>query len=185
MSKQLENAESLILEVAKKIAKEEGISSISMRKIANECEIALGSIYNYYPTKMDIIFVILEEFWINCLVNFKEEKENDFYEEIERLYFHIYNELENFKSSFLRDLSTLSGKDKSAGKKKELEFKGKLIEFFLKILNNHEKEFNERAFNKFEKRRFVEFIVEEFLMMLKKPEDDYRFFDYVIRKILE
>lgn len=51
ISKISENMTKHILEISKEIAYKEGLSEISMRKVASKCDIALGTIYNYYPTK--------------------------------------------------------------------------------------------------------------------------------------
>ena len=37
-----------ILKAGRKIAQEKGLSAINMRSVAAECNIALGTLYNYY-----------------------------------------------------------------------------------------------------------------------------------------
>lgn len=184
MSRAIDNVKELILASAKEIAYNEGTSAISMRKLALNCNIALGTIYNYYPTKMDIIISIVEDFWRNCLVSFKAKENIDFFQEIESLYFHIYDYLEKFKSDFLTGLSSLSANSKNKGKLKEAEFMDNLVGFFQRILEKHKSEFNEDSFKELDKKKFNRFIIDQFLVMLKRQEKDYSFFDFTLKKIL-
>lgn len=43
-----------------KVVKGDGVS---MRGIARECGIAVGSIYNYFPTKNDLMIAVVVEMW--------------------------------------------------------------------------------------------------------------------------
>ena len=44
-----------ILAECRAIVMEKGISSINMRSVAAACGVALGSLYNYFPSKADLI----------------------------------------------------------------------------------------------------------------------------------
>ena len=44
-----------ILEECRKIVMEQGISAVNMRSVAAACGVAVGSIYNYFPSKTDLI----------------------------------------------------------------------------------------------------------------------------------
>lgn len=41
----------------------EGIDAIDMRRIAKECHIAVGTLYNYFPNKKDILYQGFEQLW--------------------------------------------------------------------------------------------------------------------------
>ena len=51
------------------IALNEGIDKISIRKVAGVCNIAIGSIYNYFPNKEALTLAITEQFWAKVLEN--------------------------------------------------------------------------------------------------------------------
>ena len=40
-----------IIAVCQKIAKERGLEAISIRSVASECGMAVGSVYNYFSSK--------------------------------------------------------------------------------------------------------------------------------------
>jgi AcrR family transcriptional regulator len=59
----IEDPRELILSEAKKILENEGYSQISIRRVAKECGIAVGTIYNYFPTKKGLIIEMMTDFW--------------------------------------------------------------------------------------------------------------------------
>lgn len=52
-----------ILEISRQMIMEKGIPAINMRVIASECGVAVGSIYNYYPSKSDLVNATIESVW--------------------------------------------------------------------------------------------------------------------------
>ncbi len=45
------------------IASRDGISALSVRKVASACGIAVGSVYGYFPTKADLTAAVLTRFF--------------------------------------------------------------------------------------------------------------------------
>ncbi len=52
-----------ILEISKRIASEKGLQAITMRSVAKECDVAVGSIYNYYASKNDLLIATIASIW--------------------------------------------------------------------------------------------------------------------------
>lgn len=52
-----------ILEVSQKIASEKGLQAINIRTVAKECNVSVGSIYNYFPSKADLVIATIEQVW--------------------------------------------------------------------------------------------------------------------------
>lgn len=52
-----------ILKVSRKIISEKGLSFLSMRAVAAECGISVGSVYNYFPSKTELIRLTVESVW--------------------------------------------------------------------------------------------------------------------------
>jgi len=61
-----------ILEAARKKAYSDGLFSINMREIAVECGISVGTIYNYYPTKNDLLLRVVGDYWDNAPDGFEQ-----------------------------------------------------------------------------------------------------------------
>ena len=66
MPKQVIDKDKLI-EQAYSIAAREGISTLSVRKLAGACGIAVGSVYMYFPTKADLTAAVFTRFFGQAL----------------------------------------------------------------------------------------------------------------------
>ncbi|MGL5381689.1 TetR/AcrR family transcriptional regulator [Clostridium sp.] len=186
ISKVLDNPKELILKVAKELAYEEGINKINMRKLATRCNIALGTIYNYYPNKIDIVIDVVEDFWNECFENidFMLDEKLDFFQQLKKLYFYMLNYLEKFESNWLKDLANLSSLNKKKGRARELKYILRFHEISIELLETHKAEFNKDIFNRFTQDEVIKFIIQNIFLMLRTYQRDYSFFDYTLKKVL-
>ena len=67
MPKIIEGAKERILQCTRKHLSEIGYTSLSLRLIAKECHLGIGTIYNYFPSKDDLVACIMLEDWLKCL----------------------------------------------------------------------------------------------------------------------
>ncbi len=63
MPKIIKNLEQTLLTTSKRIIEEEGYSALSMRRLAEECHVALGTIYNYIEGKDKIVAMLMVTDW--------------------------------------------------------------------------------------------------------------------------
>ncbi len=63
MPKIIKNLEQSLLDTAKRIIEQEGYSALSMRRLADECHVALGTIYNYIEGKDKIVAMLMATDW--------------------------------------------------------------------------------------------------------------------------
>lgn len=52
-----------ILQVCRNIVATKGLSALNMRGVADACHIALGTLYNYYSDKNDLVLATVESIW--------------------------------------------------------------------------------------------------------------------------
>lgn len=103
MPKIIENLDEEIAKTALELFKNNPYQSVSMRKIASEVGIAVGTLYNYYPNKWELYIEVFEESWrktYEILKNNCRKLEKDYlinYLEV------IYQEMKN-KKSIVREL---------------------------------------------------------------------------------
>ncbi len=67
MAKIIENVEGTILEVGKKILLEEGYEKMTLRLVASKCNIATGTIYNYFSSKDVLVAKIMWGDWSSLI----------------------------------------------------------------------------------------------------------------------
>ncbi|MGB4590324.1 MAG: TetR/AcrR family transcriptional regulator [Clostridiaceae bacterium] len=63
MPKLIENLREIILQTAKNNLLSEGYDKLSLREVSRQCNIAVGTIYNYFPSKIALITAIMLEDW--------------------------------------------------------------------------------------------------------------------------
>lgn len=63
MPKVIENIRETILQTAKSTLLSDGYDGLSLREVARRCNIAVGTIYNYFPSKLTLIAAIILEDW--------------------------------------------------------------------------------------------------------------------------
>lgn len=63
LPKLLENIREKILQTAKSSLLSDGYDRLSLRGVAGQCNIAVGTIYNYFPSKLALVVAIMLEDW--------------------------------------------------------------------------------------------------------------------------
>lgn len=67
MPKVIADIKDKLLIVAKDILVQEGYERLSMRRVASRCEVAVGTIYNYFPNKEALLAGIMADDWVACI----------------------------------------------------------------------------------------------------------------------
>ena len=98
MPKIIEDPRDAILSHAKCIVIDEGFEQLTIRKVAKNADISIGTIYNYFPTKRDLTIQLMEDYWGAYLVVIDDidREEPDFYKKM----LQIYQQLEVFVKTF-------------------------------------------------------------------------------------
>lgn len=52
-----------IMQACRRIVAEKGMKALNMRLVADECHIALGTLYNYYADKDELVLATVESVW--------------------------------------------------------------------------------------------------------------------------
>lgn len=67
MPKQISDVKKRLYGIAKKLLEQEGYTALSMRKVASECGIAVGTIYNYVKNKEELVALVIMEDWVRVM----------------------------------------------------------------------------------------------------------------------
>lgn len=70
MPKIIENVKKQLLEEARKQITEYGYGATTIRSVAKACGIAVGTVYNYFPSKEMLIASFVAEDWYQCMAGF-------------------------------------------------------------------------------------------------------------------
>ena len=67
MPKIIENLESKLIEEAKKQITESGYSTMTIRSVAKQCGVGVGTVYNYFPSKEAMLATYMLADWKDCI----------------------------------------------------------------------------------------------------------------------
>lgn len=186
MNKFSENPREVILEGAKEIALEQGVSAINIRAVASRCKISVGTVYNSFSTKSELLVAVVEEFWREAFNDFHKclEGEKNFFEKIELLYNNLFVYLGKFQENWIEQLSLLSRSEKSLGRKREHEFFEKVRKSIVYLLESEDIISDETWTDNLTKEKMAKFIFSNMLAMLKAREEDITFFMDALKRII-
>lgn len=67
MPKIIENLDIRLIEEAKKQIEESGYGAMTIRSVAKACGVGVGTVYNYFPSKDDLLATYLLADWKQCI----------------------------------------------------------------------------------------------------------------------
>ena len=165
MPKIIENLDEEISKTALGLFRDNSYQNVSMRKIASEVGIAVGTLYNYYPNKWELYIEAFEESWresYEILINNCKQLNNNYLIN----YLEIISEEMKNKKPVVKELFRFIINDLELG---ETEQKEKINRVrFPKVLINQIYEL------------FISILEKEFKIELEKDDADlYRLFTMV------
>lgn len=149
MPKLLPNLRQTLIEKAIELSRTGGLSGLKLRDLARECDIALGTLYNYYPTKDSLVLDVVQQFWQNCFHQ-KTFPEGNVLVKLDWLYAMMKQSIDEFSAEFLYAASGLSPAALEEAKTRELRAQTHLTRQLALALQTSfpdetEEQLNERA----------------------------------------
>lgn len=115
--------EANILKTAYRLAKEQGLASVSIRSVASACNVSIGSIYNYYPSKDELVIDVVGMFWqevVHGNVGIQPDREDcGFVDFAEQAALATDEALASFRSDWLPEIHALGMRARTEGKERE------------------------------------------------------------------
>lgn len=106
-----------ILYASRKLVLEKGIMSLSMRSVAEACGVAVGSIYNYFPSKAELLSAAIGSVWGEIFMPFYgRETFGSFPECVSALFETIRAGNEKYPGFFTVHALNFASADKEKGK---------------------------------------------------------------------
>lgn len=162
-----------ILKICKKLSAEKGLQALNMRTVAGECGIALGTLYNYFADKEDLLISTISKLWqdLFSLPPQHDEANLLFSEYVEMIFVNIRERTAEYPDFFSTHSSVIaiSGKSRalSAMERCMMEIRATLMSVLQKDSAVVEDVFD----GELTRERFVEFVLDNIflLIMQKKP----------------
>lgn len=186
MPKVLENPKQNILLTARDMLVEHGYYEFNIRDVAKATGVAVGTIYNYFPTKGDLVSEIVIEYGENCLRDIAEigQSSGDFYEKLGKMFEEIQLFIDTFRGIWYKMSEEVQFGRSNSKKEKHQEFMVKLINLVVQMVQ--EETMKEPAAQiPVEPGVFARFLVQNFLVMGQMKTMDYATFEPILRKLLD
>ncbi len=174
-----------ILDVSCRIVAERGISAVNMRTVAAECGIALGSLYNYFASKSDLLSSTIEAVWKDIFQKGERIEEcEDIVEYLKMLIQSIENSRQCYPKFFSMHALSFTTEEKSEGRKVMTEYFQKLKQQMIYLLK-HDKKIRAGIFtDKFTPEKFVDYVFKLLLSTLVEREDEEEIFLEFVKNYL-
>lgn len=160
-------SKSMILEVCRQLIASEGIGAINMRKVASLSNLAIGSLYYYFPSKDDLLIASIESVWEDIFkidqIDLQATNMSDY---IRSIHLNIKQGMEKYPNFLsIHSISFSSKKDEKA-RLVMRQFLDNLKKDLVEILIN-DKNIKASVFDdNFTKEEFAEFILANIITIL-------------------
>ena len=174
-----------IMQVCRRIVSEKGLQALNMRSVAKECHIALGTLYNYYSDKDDLLIATVESVWKDIFhMNQGCEAIVSFPEYVNHLFQCIQKgagEYPNFFTSHSIGIANL-GKDKAKGMMERCFVHMKSA--MLTVLNSDSGVDSNVFSEAFTKTDFIDFVFDNMLLQLAHGREDSKILVEIINRVV-
>lgn len=161
-----------ILNISKKYISKNGLSSFNVRTITKECGISIGTLYNYFPSKSDLIIAAVESVWKEIFEPFTHFHTADcFPETVKCMYETIENGNSKYPGFFSIHSLNFASEEKKEGIQMMNAYFSRLKENLLLVLRN-DKSVNRMVFTEdFSDEKFIDYVFTLLLSCLLNRED--------------
>lgn len=174
-----------ILKASKDLIKEKGWNAINIRSVASTCNVSIGSIYNYFHSKSDLIGATIESVWCSIFHFPKDENVfNDFINCIQWIYTRMEYGNNIYPDFFTLHSVSFLEKDKLKGQQLMQQSLEHIQKQLCHILT-HDENVRQDCFNEmFTPEKFVDFVFSFIVSSLMKQDYDASVLLEVIRRTI-
>jgi len=187
MPKIIENPQAIILEHAGIILEQQGYEALSMRAIAKSCGIATGTIYNYFPTKRELLLQMMTDYWEMhfAVIDKVSASEDDLFARLK----NIFDIMESFVIRFREVWVGMRQESENVNGANNIhhnhDYMRKLIEK-VELVLVLEEQCTHAAFNyPLPARELAIFIVQNYLAICHMKNLPYASWERLLRKVLQ
>lgn len=162
-----------IMQICRRIASEEGLKSLGMRKVAKECGIAIGTLYNYFSNKEELLIATITSIWLDFFSLPPQEESSPpllFSEYVEKVFENVRGRFYDYPDFFTAHsvAITESGRDRA---RKTMENCTEEIRSSLLSALRRDNAVSVNAFSKsFTEESFTEFVMDSIILLLSQKK---------------
>lgn len=181
MRKKDETLRDTLLSCARELARREGTGSINIRQLAVQAGIATGTVYNYFPSKEEVMLALTEEFWRDSFQEMRTVGEGKaFTEQLRDIYHFMHLRLDDSAMALMQSLRGV----KSTGYQRMASIQASLKAELLRRLTSDPSIQPTLWTETFTPERLVSFVLMNLLASLRQKADTIDYFLDILNRIL-
>lgn len=182
MPKIYDNLRQTIVATAKEIVVKDGYRKLNMRQVAKECGIAVGTIYNYFPTKDELLSELMYGYWMEFIsaIQLQQKEEADLFLNLQKIYGILESFIDTFKDTWLKANRSEGGMTKEHHRQKD-----QVVELFVDTIaaaiTEYKKGHTKLFENEIRDRELAAFIVQNFMLISQMKQFEYDTFEKILK----
>lgn len=169
-----------ILEKAVEVVKENGFEQLNIRTLATESAVSIGTIYNYFPSKQDLIAETVEKIWDEVFYHQSTSEPTSYLESVDWFESCVRLGAKEFPE-FLKQHNRAFAKDeKETGSRVMCEYFKKIHQQFVVALKNDVGTKRNMVEMNLSEQELIMFTIENVILCVRKNEETK-----TLRKIIE
>lgn len=172
-----------IMRVCRKIVSERGISALNMRVVAKECGIALGTLYNYYSDKDDLLIATIESVWKNIFGMYHGCENNmSFADFVADIFYRMREGLKEYPNFFMAHSISIANSQKAKAIMENCfgHIRSALSECLKSDVNVKENAFSDT----FTQSDFTKFVLNNIILLFAQGKTDCSALVEIIRRTI-
>ena len=174
-----------ILNTSRELLQTEGCKSINIRAVATACGVSVGSIYNYFDSKEELVRETVESIWFEIFHLFEQDESyGDIITCVKELYQRMEEGCEKYPGFFMLHSMSFARKEKESGKQRMQEAWMHIIRCLCSVME-HDPNIRKDAFNEsFSCKNFADVIFSLMLAsMLRQNYDPSNLLEVIRRTV--
>lgn len=174
-----------ILRASRELIQQHGWSAVNIRSVATACGVSIGSIYNYFQSKADLIGATVESVWHEI---FDHPQGEDVFEDTQICISWIFGRMQygckQYPGFFTLHSLGFMGEDKSEGKQRMLQTWEHMIDGLCLVLKRDGKIRPDAFHEQFTEKEFADVLFSLLLSALMRQNYDPSVILEIVRRTL-
>ncbi len=181
MRRKTQGRKQALLDCAHTIERVEGVDAISIRRLADDAGVAVGTVYNYFENKQDVLFALTEDYWKNALGEMPALAVAErFPDQIALILAFLRSKMNDCAEILMQSLH----ENEEAGRSRMADMQRALRAMMLERLNADQAVRTGLWDDVLTKEAFTDFVLVNVLALLRQKTDDPSAFLEILNRIL-
>lgn len=173
-----------ILRICRQLVEKEGLRALNMREAARLCEVSVGSVYNYFPSKVDLTQAVVADIWKSIFHSDFCKRTDNFIDCVVWLFESIRSGAEKYPEFFTEHMLSFAKTDKGKARQTMENYYSHMKMGMLENLKADMAVKNERFTSELSKEEFVSFVFDNIISMLMKREQSCKVLTQIVKIII-